>query len=93
QDLFDFNVVADAIAEKMIARHPHVFGEEAAQNASDVNEIWDRQKDKEQGEQTSALDGVTIGLPALLRAQKLQKRAARVGFEWSDTDGAISKLE
>lgn len=91
--LFNFQDVADAIAEKMIARHPHVFGDEAADKASDVNEIWDRQKEAEQGEMKSALDGVTLGLPALLRAQKLQKRAARVGYEWPDTRGAQAKLE
>ena len=93
QDLFDFDAVADAIAEKMISRHPHVFGDEAANTASDVNQIWDQQKDKEQGERSSALDGVTLGLPALLRAQKLQKRAARVGYEWPDAQGAFTKLE
>lgn len=90
---FDFHDVADAIAEKMISRHPHVFGDEAAEVADDVNVIWDRQKDAEKGPQGSALDGVTLGLPALLRAQKLQKRAARVGFEWANIDGAWAKLE
>lgn len=90
---FGFHDVADAIAEKMISRHPHVFGDEVASKASDVNEIWDRQKDKEQGVQESALDGVTLGLPALLRAQKLQKRAARAGYEWKDAGGAFEKLE
>ncbi len=90
--LFDFNAVADTIAEKMIARHPHVFANELAEKASDVNEIWDRQKDVEQGKQESALDGVTLGLPALLRSQKLQKRAARVGYEWQDTKGALDKF-
>lgn len=90
--LFDFSQVADAIAEKMISRHPHVFGDEAAERASDVNEIWDRQKAAEQRGSDSALDGVTLGLPALLRAQKLQKRAAGVGYEWKDTKGALEKF-
>jgi len=90
---FNFSDVADGIAEKMISRHPHVFADQQAAKASDVNKIWDVQKDKEKGGQKSALDGVALGLPALLRAQKLQKRAARVGFEWKDVDGAFEKLE
>jgi len=90
--LFDFDDVTDGVAEKMISRHPHVFGDAKADTASDVNEIWDQQKDKE-NTQTGALGGVTKGLPALLRAQKLQKKAAKVGFEWQNSDGAFEKLE
>ncbi|MAZ75710.1 MAG: nucleoside triphosphate pyrophosphohydrolase [Micavibrio sp.] len=89
---FDFDQVANDIADKMISRHPHVFGDKSAANADDVNEIWDQQKDKEKS-QAGALDGVTRGLPALLRAQKLQKKAAKTGFEWPNTDGAFTKLE
>lgn len=90
---FEFMGVADAVAEKMIARHPHVFGDENAEKASDVNVIWDRQKDQEKSASDSALDGVALGLPALLRAQKLQKRAARAGYEWPTTHAAFEKLE
>lgn len=93
QEAFTFEEVAEAVAEKMISRHPHVFGEENAEKAAHVDAIWEAQKDKEKGTQESALGGVTLGLPALLRAQKLQKRAARVGFEWKDTDGAFDKLK
>jgi len=91
-DLFDFDAVADGVAEKMISRHPHVFGDVTAMTASDVNEIWDQQKDKE-NVQSGALDSVTKGLPALLRAHKLQKKAAKVGFEWPNSDDAFVKLE
>lgn len=95
ENLFDFDAVTDGVAEKMISRHPHVFGDATAMTASDVNEIWDQQKEKEDKEksQKGALEGVTKGLPALLRAQKLQKKAAKVGFEWKNSDDAFVKLE
>lgn len=95
-ELFSFDDVAKAVADKMISRHPHVFGDVDAQNASDVNEIWEQQKDKENtknnGTSGGALDNVTKGLPALLRAQKLQKKAAKVGFEWANADDAFAKV-
>lgn len=92
---FDFNQVATDIADKMISRHPHVFGDTTATTTEDVNIIWEQQKDKEKNTQDnkSALDGVTLGLPALLRAQKLQKKAAKTGFEWPNTSAAFKKLE
>lgn len=91
-DHFDFHQVANDISDKMISRHPHVFGGASAATAEDVNVIWDQQKDKEKSAQ-STLEGVTKGLPSLLRAQKLQKKAAKTGFEWPDTDSAFTKLE
>ncbi len=93
--LFDFNDVAAAIASKLVHRHPHVFGEAEAKRADDVNVIWEQQKDKESKRQSSEsiLDDVTRGLPALMRAQKLQKRAARVGFEWEKPVDVLDKLE
>ncbi len=92
--LFDFEAVADGLEKKLVRRHPHVFGEQTAASEADVAEIWETQKRAErQGRgETSALDGVTHGLPALLRAQKLQKRAARVGFDWDDAAGVFAKL-
>lgn len=92
QDLFNFDDVTTDVAEKMISRHPHVFGDAKADTADDVNLIWDQQKDKEKN-QDSALDGVTKGLPALLRAQKLQKKAAKTGFEWKNANDAFAKIE
>lgn len=96
--LFHFDDVAKGVADKMISRHPHVFGDVEAATASDVNEIWDQQKSKElglgaYGGKNGALDGVTKGLPALLRAQKLQKKAANVNFEWPNTQDALAKIE
>jgi MazG family protein len=91
-NLFNFDEVAQAVADKMISRHPHVFGDQNANNASDVNVIWEQQKDKE-SRTGGALDNVTKGLPALLRAQKLQKKAAKTGFEWKNSDDAFAKVE
>ena len=94
--LFTIDDVINDITQKMISRHPHVFGDRAAGDAADVNVIWDERKaaeGKAKGGRASALDGVTLGLPALLRAQKLQKKAAKVGFVWRDVDGFLDKLE
>ena len=85
------NVIRD-ITEKMISRHPHVFGDTDAQSAEDVNAIWDAKKAQEKPAD-SVLDGVAKALPALLRAQKLQKKAAKVGFEWPDISHVFDKLE
>lgn len=90
--IFNFDEVADAVADKMISRHPHVFGDSDAETADDVMDIWEQQKDIEKAK-TGALDGVAKGLPALLRAQKLQKKAAKTGYEWPDSNGAFTKLE
>lgn len=92
QNIFTFDDVADGIAEKLIYRHPHVFGDRTAANAEEVLTIWNERKDAEK-DNDSAIDGVTLGLPALLRAQKLQKKAAKARFVWPDTKAAWEKLE
>ena len=92
KDLFDFDDVAKGVADKMISRHPHVFGDKDAANTDDVMDIWEQQKTKEKNN-AGALDGVAKGLPALLRAQKLQKKAAKVGYVWQNTGDAFKKLE
>lgn len=88
---FAFEDVARAIADKMESRHPHLFGSESH---GDQRLRWEELKAAERaaGGATSALDGVARALPALLRAEKLQKRAARDGFDWPDTDGPANKL-
>ncbi len=95
--LFDFEDVVRGITAKMISRHPHVFGDKQAESASDVIVLWDEQKDKEKAGkgkvQESILDDVPLALPAVMRAQKLQKRAARVGFEWPEAVQVLDKLE
>lgn len=93
--LFDFQDVAKTIAAKMIDRHPHVFGDQSNQKSSQQQTIdWEVQKaaERERRGETRVLDGVAMGLPALMRAQKLQKRAARVGFDWPDVSHVIDKI-
>jgi ATP diphosphatase len=91
--LFGFDDVAAAIAAKMEARHPHVFGDATAQEP-DREVRWEKLKAQEREARgaTSALDGVAQALPALMRAEKLQKRAARVGFDWEDFSGPADKV-
>ena len=92
EELFTFEEIATHVANKMIERHPHVFQDASANTASDVIDVWENQKEKQKPRE-SALDGVTRALPALMRAQKLQKRAARTGFEWTDVAPAIEKFK
>ncbi|MEL6168185.1 MAG: nucleoside triphosphate pyrophosphohydrolase [Pseudomonadota bacterium] len=89
---FTFQSVANRIADKMVARHPHVFGTESRdKSAEDQTRDWETQKARERGT-ARTLDGVAITLPALLRAVKLQRRAARVGFDWPETEQVLDKL-
>lgn len=90
---FDFGDVTAAISDKMEARHPHIFGD--PRDAGGGREArWERIKAEERAAKgaSGALDGVALALPALLRAEKLQKRAARVGFDWPDMAGPVDKL-
>lgn len=90
---FSLQDVIDGITQKMIRRHPHVFGE--GTRREDGHAQWEAIKAAERAEKEpdpSTLAGVAIALPALLRAEKLQKRAARTGFDWPDSDGAIAKI-
>ena len=84
------------ICEKMIRRHPHVFADEEMRDVESQNKAWEDQKALERQEKDqniSILDGITLSLPALTRAVKLQKRAARVGFDWPETSQVIDKLQ
>jgi ATP diphosphatase len=94
QNLFDFDAVTEHVTAKMIARHPHVFGDrDDIKNTIQVNELWDEVKAKEGKKSGYLLDEVTRALPALLRAQKLQKKAAKVGFDWPSTEEVFAKIE
>lgn len=90
---FDFDAVVEGICEKMVRRHPHVFGDEDIETAEAQTAAWEVHKQRERGQQDSALDGVPLALPALTRADKLQKRASRVGFDWPSIHGVSDKVE
>ena len=93
---FDFEAVAASIAEKLVRRHPHVFGTDEERARGPVEGAWERIKAEERAAlddgSASVLDGVARALPALKRAQKLGKRAASVGFDWPDTTGVRHKI-
>tara|TARA_R110000764_G_scaffold54764_8_gene119420 strand:- start:1501 stop:2334 length:834 start_codon:yes stop_codon:yes gene_type:complete len=92
---FTFQSVVRTISNKMVARHPHVFGDESRDKSAEQQTVdWEVIKAAERAgkAQRGTLDGVAIGLPALMRAVKLQKRAARVGFDWPDIDQVIDKI-
>jgi ATP diphosphatase len=91
---FDFADVAGAITGKMIRRHPHVFGDAGARDSAAQTHAWEIQKEAERAAraESGVLDGVAPTLPALLRAQKLTGRAARVGFDWPNAEAVLDKL-
>jgi len=89
---FTLDDVATIIADKLINRHPHVFGETRLPDSEAVLNQWDRIKRAEKSDRVSALDGVPKGLPALARAQKIQEKAARIGFDWTDAAGPLDKI-
>ena len=105
QDAFDFGDVVLAITEKLVRRHPHVFGDEISQTPDAVKGLWERIKTQEKKDKAArqggiqggaadsgALSGVPVGLPALTRALKLQDKASRVGFDWNDPRAVLRKI-
>ncbi|MCM2678830.1 nucleoside triphosphate pyrophosphohydrolase [Echinimonas agarilytica] len=96
QGLFNFDDVVEGINQKMVRRHPHVFGEKSFDNEAQVNANWEAQKQQEReakgDPQNSILDAVTVGLPALTRALKLQKKAAKTGFDWPSVEPILDKI-
>jgi len=92
---FDFGAVVQAVTAKMIRRHPHVFGDdEAKADAASQKDFWEKLKENERAAagQTSLLDDVASALPALMRAEKLQRRASSVGFDWNDPAHVLDKI-
>jgi MazG family protein len=94
---FDFQDVVAAITEKMLRRHPHVFGDEEIADAEEQRRAWEQHKARERSKKgkqgvASQLDGVAAALPALSRAEKLQRRAAQVGFDWPEISGVFHKI-
>jgi MazG family protein len=96
QNLFRIEDALEAINSKLVRRHPHVFGEESAQSPDDVMQIWGRVKESEQQKKAKPreglLDGVPRAMPALVEAQQIASKAARVGFDWENPDQVIEKL-
>jgi tetrapyrrole methylase family protein / MazG family protein len=92
ENRFSMDDVATVIADKLVNRHPHVFGETRLPDSAAVLRQWEVIKRAEKQERRSALDGVPKGLPALARAQKVQAKAARVGFDWNEAEGALAKV-
>ncbi|MBW8189586.1 nucleoside triphosphate pyrophosphohydrolase [Neiella marina] len=99
QQLFDFNDVVAGINEKLIRRHPHVFGAKEFADEAAVHANWEAEKQKERAakggndQQEKLLDSVTLGLPALSRAHKLQKKASKVGFDWPTPEPVFEKIK
>lgn len=92
---FDFDDVCDELCKKLIIRHPHVFGDVKASNTAEALDSWDAVKRTTKGvkKQSEVMDSVPIELPALMRAQKVQSRAAKAGFDWENQKGACDKLD
>lgn len=91
---FDFNDVVNDICKKLVVRHPHVFGDAAAQSSDEALQNWDQVKLKTKGmkKQGEAMIKVPREFPALMRSQKVQEKAAKAGFDWDDINGAVDKL-
>ena len=91
--VFDMDDVADGICKKLIFRHPHIFGDVEVSSSEEILSNWDdlKRQEKKQETDTSTLESVSKSLPSLIRAQKLQKKAAKVGFDWPDVSGALDK--
>jgi len=93
---FTFNTVIGHICDKLIRRHPHVFGSDKIETAEEQSIAWEQHKQKERMQSDSKmdglLDGVSVALPALTRAAKIQRRAAKVGFDWPDYHGVMDKI-
>ncbi len=94
QGTFELSDVADGICKKMIERHPHVFGEVKADTSAEVLENWDviKKRTKKQKSQTESMLSIPREFPALMRADKVQKKASKVGFDWDNIDGAFDKI-
>jgi tetrapyrrole methylase family protein/MazG family protein len=91
--LFTLDNVAEAITEKLIRRHPHVFGDDKPATSNEVIEKWEKIKKKEKSGRESILEGVPKGMPALLKAFRIQEKVSRIGFDWEKIDDAEAKLD
>ena len=94
-NLFNFNDVVQTITQKLIRRHPYVFSEKRDHSSEEQMDQWEeiKQEERELKKQSGILDGIATNLPALKRSQKIQKRAAKVGFDWPDSKGVFKKIK
>ena len=94
-NLFNFNDVVQTITRKLIRRHPYVFSEKRDHSSEEQMDQWEeiKQEERKLKKQNGILDGIAINLPALKRSQKIQKRAAKVGFDWPDSKGVFKKIK
>lgn len=94
-NLFNFNDVVQTITQKLIRRHPYVFSEKRDHSSEEQMDQWEeiKQEERELKKQSGILDGIAQNLPALKRSQKIQKRAAKVGFDWPDSKGVFKKIK
>lgn len=92
---FDINDVVNDICQKLVIRHPHVFGDVNANNSEEALKSWDdvKMQTKSQKKQSQAMESVSKALPSLMRATKIQKKAAKVGFDWDSVNGALDKVQ
>ncbi len=90
---FGFDEVVDVVSQKMVRRHPHIFGDTKADTVQKVWQNWEKIKSKEKADADSIMDTVPKSLPALVKAEKVQKKAARLGFDWDKAEDVLSKVE
>jgi MazG family protein len=89
----DIGQLAAAAEAKMVSRHPHVFGDETARDATEVRKVWGRRKLAERAPSTSALDGVPASLPTLLQSYRMTQKASDMGFDWPEVEGVLAKID
>ena len=90
---FDIADVCNRLCDKLIFRHPHVYGDEAAKNAEDVSHLWEQVKLKEKGGNKTVLGGIPDGLPSLVKAYRIQDKVANVGFDWENREDVWDKVK
>ncbi len=93
RDYFDIADVCNRLCDKLIFRHPHVYGDEAAKNAEDVSKLWEQVKLKEKGGNKTVLGGIPDGLPSLVKAYRIQDKVANVGFDWENREDVWDKVK
>lgn len=93
RDYFDIADVCNRLCDKLIFRHPHVYGDEAAKNAEDVSHLWEQVKLKEKGGNKTVLGGIPDGLPSLVKAYRIQDKVANVGFDWENREDVWAKVK